>query len=77
MRCIQDNGLTATIQSLCFADDCSEGDAATEQCNLTTLARVFSYPGYILIDRQGKILYRNDKGGIKDIVKRLQEMGLY
>jgi thiol-disulfide isomerase/thioredoxin len=73
---IDQHGLS-TRQSYCFGEGCSSDDAIKEQCHVATLLRVSNYPCYILINSDGKVILRNDRGDANDVVLKLKKLGLY
>ena len=73
---IQKNGLS-TRQSYCIADDCTEEAIITEQCHVAALVRASSFPSYLLINQQCKILFRSDRKGLDNLILKLKALGLY
>lgn len=73
---IRENNLSHN-QSFCISGNCSVDEAVKEQCDVSTYARVIDFPKYILLDRQGKILFINDRGGVQIAINKLKELGLY
>ncbi len=73
---IRENNLSPH-QSFCISGNCSVDETVKEQCDVCTFARVIDFPKYILLDRQGKILFMNERGGVQVAINKLKALGLY
>ncbi len=73
---IRENNLSS-IQSFCGSDTCSMDETVKEECDVCSFARVSSFPNYILLDQQGKILFLNKHGSAQVAIDKLKALGLY
>jgi len=57
---------------------CKPEDADKAQCNVAQYLQVSRFPQYILINREGKILYRGDRvsKGENLLEKRFKQLGI-
>jgi thiol-disulfide isomerase/thioredoxin len=65
-------------QSLCMPGDCEPEIQDIESCNLSQYFRVNIFPQYILVNKEGKILYRGDlsKKGENILKQRIENLGI-
>ena len=67
------------LQSICVAvSGCEDAVNDKEQCNVAQYLRAFRIPQYILLNRDGKILYRGDRvsNGENLLEKRFRQLGI-
>ena len=74
-----ENNALSRLQSICGVDvSCKPEDADKAQCNVAQYLQVSRFPQYILINREGKILYRGDRvsKGENLLEKRFRQLGI-